>query len=200
MSGEDYIIGIDEAGRGSLAGPVFVGIIKAPANFDFGQFQHLDDSKKMTETRRVVIFEQLKELTNTVRNIQHTAVYAGAKTIDTVGINSAIQQAINRGLRRLMPDPKAALVYLDGGLRAPKRFSKQKTVIGGDGEVSAISLASVLAKVARDNYMKAVSEQYLDFNFTQHKGYGTPAHREALTLHGAPDIHRQSFLSKILEK
>jgi ribonuclease HII len=99
-----------------------------------------------------------------------------------------------------MPDPKAALVYLDGGLRAPKRFSKQKTVIGGDGEVSAISLASVLAKVARDNYMKAVSEQYLDFNFTQHKGYGTPAHREALTLHGATDIHRQSFLSKILEK
>ncbi|MEX2368935.1 MAG: ribonuclease HII, partial [Candidatus Paceibacterota bacterium] len=175
--------------------PVYVGLVIAPVDFDFGIFANLDDSKKMTERRRLEIFTRLKSSSDLP--VRAITSFSKTSTIDKLGIVPAIQQAINRGLRRFSADADNSYVYLDGSLKAPENFD-QETIIGGDGLIPAISLASVIAKVARDQHMQRISESYPEYRFAQHKGYGTKSHREAIKEYGASAVHRHSFLANLI--
>ncbi|MEX2514924.1 MAG: ribonuclease HII [Candidatus Paceibacterota bacterium] len=191
-------IGIDEAGRGPLAGPVYVGLVAAPIDFDFGIFPHLDDSKKMTERRREKVYTILRKMEEASPGIRWTTSHTSATEIDSDGIQQAVQNAIDSGLERLVPNPDNVKIYLDGGLQAPDKFKHQKTIIGGDGIQPIISLASVIAKVSRDNHMRRLDVMYPTFKLAQHKGYGTEAHCEAIQTHGPSPIHRRSYITNIV--
>jgi ribonuclease HII len=190
MADEQTIVGIDEAGRGPLAGPVYVGLVAAPTDFDFDQFPVLADSKQMTESDRKEIYEQI--IGGDYVKIDYAIRYSTPHFIDKQGINPAIRQAINRGMRNLDLPTGNTKILLDGGLSAPSKYT-QKTITKGDQKEPAISLASVLAKVARDRYMKSIDEQH-DFDFASHKGYGTRKHRKQVDEVGPTSIHRKTFL------
>lgn len=184
-----FVLGVDEAGRGPLAGPVAVGVVMAPSDFDFlAVFPGLNDSKKVTEKRREAIFEILvstPEITFCVKSV-------GADVIDRVGIRRAVESSVHGGIRSLAEDPTDVHVYLDGLLKAPKEY-KQETVVGGDGTIPAIMLASIAAKVSRDRLMKKLSKEYPGYGFEKHKGYGTKAHQEAIKTLGLTNLHRKTF-------
>lgn len=198
MQKRQFEIGIDEAGRGPLAGPVSVGVVLARKDFDFGIFPHLADSKKMTEKRREKVVRILKEVEEGSSDISSRVVFSSAKNIDADGITNAIQAAIDSGLNQLSSEPDDMDVYLDGGLSAPDQYIHQESITGGDGKMPVISLASVIAKVARDNVMKQYDKKFPEYNLAQHKGYGTKEHRDLIKKHGASKIHRKSFLKNIL--
>jgi ribonuclease HII len=185
------IIGIDEAGRGPLAGPVYFGLAHIGPEANLTQIDSLDDSKQMSEADREAVFAKLEN--GSLRGIESVYTYTTSKVIDKVGINRAIQRALNRGLRKLEPNISRADVLLDGGLQAPKKY-KQTAITKGDQKRKEISLASVLAKVARDNHMRRLNEKYANFSFEQHKGYGTKEHRRNIKRYGPTDIHRKTFL------
>lgn len=199
MESPSYIIGIDEAGRGPLAGPVYVGCVLTTADFDFRQFSDLDDSKQMKEHQRVSVFKKAQKIAEKKTDFYITTSYTKAKTIDREGITEAINTAIKRCLDRFSVASESAHIYLDGGLQAPEKYKFQETITGGDSKVPIISLASVLAKVSRDQYMVKAEEHYTEFKFGQHKGYGTKAHRQAIKKHSPSDIHRRSYLSNIIK-
>lgn len=185
-----YIVGIDEVGRGPLAGPVSVGIVWIKQEFDFGGIlPGLTDSKKLSEKKR----EELYKIAVRIPEISFKVLSNSAKVIDTKGIEWAIQDLIAKGCEHI---PKDSFVYLDGRLKAPERF-EQETVVRGDVKIPVISLASVVAKVERDRYMKNISPEYPEYGFYKHKGYGTQMHREAIAEHGLSEVHRESFCSKI---
>jgi len=187
-----YIAGIDEVGRGPLAGPVSIGVVWVKEGVDLKEkFPLLNDSKKLSEKRREEIYEKAK----LDSDISYVVISNTADVIDTKGIEFAIKDAIARGCASL---PKDTFVYLDGRLKAPESF-KQETVVGGDAKIPAISLASIMAKVERDRYMKKVSEEYPEYGFAKHKGYGTKAHMEAIVESGFCDLHRQSFCRNLIE-
>lgn len=186
-----FLIGIDEAGRGPLAGPVSVGAVLVPPSFDFTLLEGVRDSKQMTELGREIWFERLRILAEQ-KQLRYTVAFSSARFIDTYGIVPAICSAIARALRTLKA-PDHAHILLDGALRAPKRFIYQKTIIGGDESEPLIALASVVAKVRRDRLMKKLALRYPHYGFDLHKGYGTPAHKKALKIYGLCNIHRHSF-------
>lgn len=192
MTTYKYQIGIDEAGRGPLAGPVYVGFALASQDFDFGIFAHLDDSKRMTEKRRGAVMQKLADMDGEVKTL---TMSASAEMIDEMGINPSIQDCIDRGLKELgsTSDTK---VWLDGGLQASETFV-QEAVIGGDGTVPAISLASVVAKEARDQHMRELHELYPEYGLAQHKGYGTAGHRDMIKVHGLSPVHRRTYTTNI---
>lgn len=185
-----YVLGIDEAGRGPLAGPVAVGVVLIPEGFDIAQaFPGVRDSKKLSEKRREEIFSLLEEHDE----VRYTVEFESADTIDKEGIVPAIAQALARGIRKLAPEPELVKVFLDGALFAPSEYI-QETIIKGDELIPAISLASVAAKVIRDRHMLELATTYPQYHFEKHKGYGTKLHYELLKEHGFCDIHRKSFL------
>lgn len=194
MNSFEYIIGIDEAGRGPLAGPVYIALVYVPIDFNFSVFKKLDDSKKITKKAREEIFEEINQKQS--KDVQVKTTYTQAKTIDKLGITKAIQLAINRGLRQMNFSTEKTKIFLDGTLKAPKKYS-QKTVVGGDEKVPAISLASVVAKVSRDRQMSKLGIKYPDFELEKHKGYGTKKHCQLVAEKGMTEIHRQSFCSNI---
>ncbi|MBP9816477.1 MAG: ribonuclease HII [Candidatus Pacebacteria bacterium] len=183
------ILGVDEAGRGPLAGPVAVGVVMAEEGFDFlGTFPGLNDSKKLSEKKREALFELLlacDQVSFRVKSVD-------ALTIDTVGIAKAVRSSVHAGIRDLAPEPMDVRVYLDGSLSGPEEY-EQETVIGGDALIPAIMLASVAAKVTRDRLMVRLSGEYPEYDFAKHKGYGTPAHQAAIKKYGLCDLHRRSF-------
>ncbi|MDB5189174.1 MAG: rnhB [Parcubacteria group bacterium] len=188
-----YIVGVDEAGRGPLAGPVSVGVICALEGFDFlAAFPGLNDSKKLTEKKREALFVRLQEEIR-AGNIRAVVHLASAAKIDARGIVPSVQGALYKGVRALLPNPEEGKVYLDGSLKAPPEY-EQETIIGGDGKVPAIMLASIAAKVTRDRLMKKLAPTYPQYQFEIHKGYGTKGHYEALRAHGPCEIHRMTFL------
>lgn len=190
------IIGVDEAGRGPLAGPVAVGVVIADEGFDFlASFPGLNDSKKLSEKRREEIFTLLLERTQ-AEELSFCVKAVDALTIDRVGIAKAVRSAVHAGVRSLAPEPSLARVYLDGLLKAPEEY-EQETVVHGDGLVPAIMLASVAAKVTRDRLMVKLAEEYPAYGFDRHKGYGTKAHYKAITLYGPCELHRRTFLKGI---
>lgn len=191
-----YVIGIDEAGRGPLAGPVAVGVVVVPSDFDWSQIKHVKDSKKLSEKRREQVFTRTQELAQE-NALRYAVVFSSAKMIDSHGISHAIRTAIDRALSSLDIDPKDCDVRLDGSLRAPERFIHQRTIIGGDATEPAISLASICAKVSRDRIMVRESVQYPEYGFAIHKGYGTKAHINAIETHGLSNFHRASFCTNI---
>lgn len=192
----DYIIGIDEAGRGPLAGPVSVGICIAPADFDFKIFNNLKDSKKLSEKRRVEVLAQMKELQN-LKTINFSVALVSNKMIDDKGIVFAITSAINALLNKIKIEPNKVKILLDGGLRAPDQYLNQETIIKGDEKEPVISLASIAAKVTRDLHMVKLAKDYPEYGFEIHKGYGTKKHIEMIKKNGLSIVHRRSFCKNI---
>lgn len=184
-----YVVGIDEAGRGPLAGPVAVCAVMSRGTLDMrAAFPGLDDSKRLTPKKREQLFGMVSH------DIQYAVAYGSAEDIDELGITAAVKGALEECLVRLDPDPVRSFMYLDGLLSAPAHFS-QKTVVHGDALIPAISLASVIAKVSRDALMTKLALEYPQYGFDRHKGYGTRAHFVALAAHGPSPLHRRSFLS-----
>lgn len=190
-----WVVGIDEAGRGPLAGPVSVGLIKVPVDFDWTLVPGVGDSKKISEKKREIIFETAKELSKQGL-IEYSVKSVSAKSIDAKGISAAIVRAIASGIEELTLNPEDTIIKLDGSLKAPKEFT-QETIIGGDGKELVIGLASIMAKVTRDRYMLKLAAEFPEYHFAQHKGYGTKAHREAIAALGFSSQHRQSFCKNI---
>ncbi len=192
------IVGVDEAGRGPLAGPVAVGCIAVDEGYDIlGNFPGLNDSKKLTEKKREELFKKLQEEMR-AGNVRSVVCLSSAAMIDAEGMTFAIRHALDRGVRKLLPEPKDGKVWLDGSLKAPAEY-EQETVIGGDALIPAIMLASIAAKVTRDMLMLQLDEKYPAYDFKKHKGYGTKAHFAAIREYGASPEHRQLFLRKFLK-
>ena len=197
-----FLLGVDEAGRGPLAGPVAVGVVAVPEGFDVvKEFPGVADSKTLSEKKREKLFEMLK--TRVAKGDARFLVeLESAAVIDQAGIVVAVRTALNRGVNALAPHPfgypdagDAALVkvFLDGSLKAPAEYA-QETIIGGDASVPLISLASIAAKVTRDRLMRELASAYPLYGFEAHKGYGTKAHYVALRKYGPCAIHRSSFV------
>jgi len=184
-----HLIGIDEAGRGPLAGPVAVGVVCVPAAFDMAQLDEVDDSKKLTETKREALFVYLRNLPD----LQVAVSLVGASTIDRRGIQYAIHLAMRRALVRLGHRPDQTYIQLDGGLHAPDSYVHQETIIKGDAKVKLIGAASIIAKVTRDHYMLRQHKNYPAYGFDKHKGYGTQRHQEAIRQHGLCTLHRATY-------
>jgi len=188
-----FILGIDEAGRGPLAGPVAVGVVAVPERFDvLKEFPGVADSKKLSEKKREEIFTLLEKRTEQ-GEVCFVVEFESAETIDREGIVFSVHHALSRGVNALAPDAEKVRIQLDGALRAPNEYA-QETIINGDELVPVISLASIAAKVVRDRLMVELSAQYPLYGFEKHKGYGTRAHYEALQKYGPCSLHRRSFL------
>ena len=189
---EEALLGVDEAGRGPLAGPVAVGIVAVPPGFDVKrEFKGVTDSKLMTAVKREAMYEVV-QWRAARGDIRFTVKFSSHTYIDRFGITRAVRKAAWEGVRELA-DPADAAVLLDGLLRAPKEYM-QRTIIAGDLRVPVISLASIIAKVERDRLMERLSILYPHYGFEAHKGYATPEHHRALRAHGPCPIHRRTYL------
>lgn len=186
------IIGVDEAGRGALAGPVSVGAALVPQDFDWSLIPGVRDSKQLSAQKREVIFARAQQLKRE-GILDFKVALVSAAVIDKIGITRAVARGIERSLKRLGCVPADADVRLDGLLRAPQIYTTQQTIIRGDQTEPAISLASIVAKVTRDRYMVRSAKQYPVYAFEVHKGYGTKKHQEALRKAGLCVMHRQYF-------
>lgn len=192
-----YLIGIDEAGRGPLAGPVSVGAVIVPEKFDvLRAFPDVRDSKVLSESVREAIYTELMARTK-ADDIRFCVRFSTHTYIDTFGISRAVQRAVWSGIRALAPEPRGVRILLDGLLHAPPSY-EQETIIRGDALVPLISLASVVAKVRRDICMRGFAKHFPDYGFELHKGYGTEAHRAAIQEFGLCDIHRVTYCSRLL--
>lgn len=204
MKKPQYIIGIDEAGRGPLAGPVAVGVAFVPKTFKWKLLPGVTDSKALSPKKREVIYATARALQKT-GELDYEVVMVSAKRIDIIGISVAIKQALAQALTKLEkrhPDVNFAtdsLVQLDGGLKASSEYLRQETIIKGDLKVKEIGLGSIMAKVTRDQYMEKLASKsaYTAYNFAKHKGYGTQAHLAAITAYGTSAEHRLSFCKNI---
>lgn len=174
--------GVDEAGRGPLAGPVVVAAVILPDEY---HLPWLDDSKKLTAKRREHLAPQIEQ-----QAIAFAVVFVEVDEIDRVNILQATMNGMQRAVDALRPRPVRAMI---DGNRAPPLCCEATTVIGGDGLIASISAASVLAKVYRDRLMLSMHELYPDYGFDRHKGYPTAFHLECLRAHGPCPIHRRSF-------
>lgn len=191
-----YMVGVDEAGRGPLAGPVAVGVLVVPSGFDWKMIPGVGDSKKVSPKMRSAIFAQAQILKKQGL-INYSVTLVSASVIDRKGITYAVHSGIEKSLKKLMLDPSICSVKLDGLLRAPEEFMTQKTIIKGDAKEKVIGLASILAKVTRDRYMERIAKKYPVYGFDIHKGYGTVKHRLSIKRNGASRVHRISFLKNI---
>lgn len=193
----NYIVGIDEAGRGPLAGPVAVGICKVSPDFDFSIFPNLKDSKKLSEKKREEFIEKMNQLKKE-GVLDFAVALVSNNTIDNSGIVFAIKSGI-KGLLEKLSISYDDKILLDGGLVTPMEFKNQETIIKGDELMPVISLASIVAKVSRDRYMKKISLDFPEYGFEIHKGYGTKKHTDAIRKHGLSTLHRKSFCKNFLE-
>ena len=184
--GYRLICGVDEAGRGPLAGPVCAAAVILPQGLEI---PGLNDSKKLTEKKRELLFPQIQELAES-----WSVAFATVEEIEERNILRATFLAMNRAIAGLKLRPELALI--DGNqnreIEVPSR-----TVVHGDAICASIAAASVLAKVSRDRLMLELAGRYPEYGFEQHKGYGTKAHYEALRKYGPSPVHRMSFLKNL---
>lgn len=186
QAGYKLICGVDEAGRGPLAGPVCAAaVILSEGHIIEG----LNDSKKLSEKKREALYDIIKK-----EAVAYSIAMASEKEIDEINILQATYLAMRRAVAGLGIKPDFVLV---DGNRDPVLGIDTKTVIKGDALSASIAAASVLAKVTRDRYMLEISEKYPEYQFPKHKGYGTKLHYEMLEKYGISDIHRRSFLKKL---
>ena len=184
--GHQLLCGVDEAGRGPLAGPVCAAAVILPRG---AVIEGLNDSKKLSEKRRELLYDEIIG-----RALAYGIAFATVEEIEEKNILEATFLAMNRAIEKLSVRP--ALALIDGnrnkGIAVPSRC-----VIGGDGKCADIAAASILAKVTRDRYMLEMAEKYPQYGFERHKGYGTAAHYAAIREFGPSAIHRMSFLRKM---
>lgn len=209
MKKNAYIIGIDEVGRGALAGPVMVAAALVPARRTawltrrtLRELGPLKDSKKLTAAQREAWTEHFRG--SDVIRVALARVYP--RGIERLNISQAANRAASRALASLMRscsiDPGKTPVFLDGGLFLGSRsvqaraFPRAKTIVKGDEKIPAVAAASVMAKVARDRFMVKLARRYPAYSFEIHKGYATAKHRQALKKSGPCDAHRLTFLSR----
>ncbi len=194
MKSIDYIVGIDEVGRGPVAGPVSVGAFCVPVKFLKEILpDDLRESKKLSKKKREEWFE-IFETARKGGKANFVVASTESKTIDDHGIIFSLKHALSRAIRELKLNPKVTKVFLDGGLKAPQEFKYQTTIIRGDTKMPVIAAASIVAKVVRDRRMKKLGEQFPEYGFECHKGYGTQAHMEAIKTCGLCLEHRKTFL------
>ncbi len=189
QQGHQWVCGVDEAGRGPLAGPVCAAAVILPPDV---VIPGLDDSKKLTEKRREALYDVIRE-----QAVAYSVAFAGVEEIEEHNILQATFMAMTRAVEGLSCPAQYALI--DGNKIPPQLSVPAEFVIGGDAKSASIAAASVLAKVTRDRLMVEMEEQYPGYDFAKHKGYGTKVHREALLKLGPSPIHRISFLGKILK-
>lgn len=180
------LAGIDEAGRGPLAGPVYAAAVILPPGT---VIDGLNDSKKLTEKKREELFEVICE-----KALAYSVYSVDEKRIDEINILQATFEAMRGAAAGLDPLPEYALV---DGNKSPGLEIPHEAVVKGDGKSMAVAAASVLAKVSRDRFMKKAAESYPGYGFEKHKGYGTAAHYEAISRLGVSPIHRRTFLKKL---
>jgi ribonuclease HII len=192
-----YLVGVDEAGRGPLAGPVAVGVVKVVADFDWSLLPKVDDSKKLHPAVREEIFKETQKLRR-AGLLEYAVGLSAAKVIDVIGIVPAIKRAQGQAFAKLDLAPADCFIKLDGSLKAPAQFA-QETIIKGDSKEKIIGLASILAKVTRDRYMvrKSALPIFAPYTFAAHKGYGTKLHRAEIETYGLSAEHRVSFCRAI---
>ena len=183
--GFKIVCGVDEAGRGPLAGPVCAAAVILPPNV---QIPGLNDSKKLTDKKRRELFPVIKEMA-----VAYGIGYASHEEIDEINILQATYLAMERALAQLSVKPDLALI---DGNRAKDFGIPVKTVVKGDSLSASIAAASILAKVSRDDLLLGLAEEYPQYGFEIHKGYGTKAHYEALRTYGPSPVHRMTFLKK----
>ena len=181
--GFGVVCGIDEAGRGPLAGPVCAAAVIFPEGC---VIEGVNDSKKLTEKKREALFDVIKE-----KALAYSIAVADEKEIDEINILQATYLAMRRAFDGLDIKPDMALV---DGNRDPGLGVATRTIVKGDANSMSIAAASILAKVTRDRFMLEMDEKYPEYQFAKHKGYGTKLHYEMLTEYGASEIHRKTFL------
>ena len=185
-SGISTICGVDEAGRGPLAGPVCAAAVILPRGL---LLPSLNDSKKLTEKKREALYDAI-----TAQAVSYGIAFATVDEIETLNILGATYLAMNRAIAMLAPAPELALI---DGNRSAGIAVPNHCIVGGDGKCASIAAASILAKVTRDRYMDQMAEKYPAYGFDRHKGYGTAAHYAAIREYGPSEIHRMSFLKKM---
>lgn len=187
--GYNFVCGIDEAGRGPLAGPVCAAaVILDPNNLIEG----LNDSKKLSEKKREILFDEIIKKAKS-----YSIAFASVEEIEEINILEATYLAMRRAAEGLGVKPDYILI--DGNRTPPNMPAPCSTIVKGDAISLSISAASILAKVTRDRYMLNLPQEYDVYNFKKHKGYGTKEHTELIKQYGPSDIHRLSFLKKILK-
>ncbi len=183
------VCGVDEAGRGPLAGPVCAAAVILPENT---VIEGVNDSKKLSEKKREALFDVIRE-----RSVSYSVAFASVEEIEEMNILNATMLAMKRAVEGL--SVKADFAMIDGN-RLPKLDIDSEFIIKGDAKSMSIACASVLAKVSRDRLLYKYAEEYPEYLFDKHKGYGTKAHVEAIKKYGPCPYHRLSFLTKILNK
>lgn len=185
-SGYNLICGVDEAGRGPLAGPVYAAAVILPKGC---VIEGLNDSKKLSEKKREALFDEI-----TSKAIAYSIDFATVDEIEEINILNAAMLAMNRAISRLEPSPELSLI--DGNRNKGIDYNSM-CIVKGDAKCADIAAASVLAKVSRDRYMLQMADKYPEYQFEKHKGYGTKLHYEVLREYGPCEIHRPSFLRKM---
>lgn len=186
--GFKYVCGVDEAGRGPLAGPVCAAAVILPENIEI---EGLNDSKKLSEKKREALFEVIKE-----KAVAYSIAYGSLEEIEEINILNATFLAMNRAISELKVNADFALI---DGNQVPKGIEIPcQTVVKGDAKSASIAAASILAKVTRDRLLLEYDKEYPQYNFKKHKGYGTKEHTELILEYGPSPIHRMSFLKKLL--
>ncbi|HWP61245.1 MAG TPA: ribonuclease HII [Candidatus Paceibacterota bacterium] len=197
---KEFLIGIDEAGRGPLAGPVAVGAVAVPLGFDWTLVAGAKDSKQMSEKAREQLYGTMTDLRQ-AGTLNFAVAFSSSTMIDQWGIVPAIKSALARALDAVAKSTENRSAYeirLDGGLRAPTEFKNQSTIIRGDQSEPIISLASIAAKVERDRLMLRLAKKFPRYEFDRHKGYGTALHRASIIQNGLSPVHRRSFCKALI--
>ncbi len=187
--GYKAVCGVDEAGRGPLAGPVFAAAVILPEDCEI---EGLNDSKKISEKKREMLFDVIRE-----KAVSYSIASVDEKVIDEINILQATYLAMKNAVEGL--DVPADYALIDGNRMPPVEIDGE-TIVKGDAKSPSVAAASILAKVSRDRYMLELDKKMPEYCFAQHKGYGTKLHYECLTEHGVSEHHRMSFLKSFFEK
>ncbi len=188
ISKEGLLAGVDEAGRGPLAGPVVAAAVILKDDY---YSEILNDSKKLSEKKRDILYTEIIE-----NAVSYAVSFVSPQVIDEINILNATMKAMSEAVEGLSNIP--TLTLIDGN-KVPQGLENAVAVIKGDATSAAIAAASIIAKVERDRFMQNLPSDYDKYLFLKHKGYGTKLHYEMIEEHGVSDIHRRSFLKKILK-
>lgn len=189
-NGYEIICGVDEAGRGPLAGPVYAAAVILPKGHIV---EGVNDSKKLSEKKRELLFDKIID-----KCVCYSIGTASEKEIDEINILRATYLAMKRAVDGLEIVPQLALI--DGNRIPPLTSTDARAIVKGDAKSASIACASILAKVSRDRYMLEMAKKYPEYQFEKHKGYGTKLHYEMIEKYGICEIHRKTFLKKVLNK